>query len=136
MSTRTIKAYVVCAVAGLAMLSAGLPVLAHHSVALQYDMTTEITLVGAIVDLEWKNPHAWLHLEVKNDDGTLELWKIEFGSANSLYRRGGRPAHLPIGSIVTVHGLPARDGSRSVDGEEVTLADGRRLFFGTRPEDR
>ena len=136
MSTRTIKAYVVCAVAGLAMLSAGLPVSAHHSVALQYDMTTEITLVGAIVDLEWKNPHAWLHLEVKNDDGTLELWKIEFGSANSLYRRGWRPAHLPIGSIVTVHGLPARDGSRSVDGEEVTLADGRRLFFGTRPEDR
>ncbi len=136
MSARTIKVFVVGAVAGLGMLSAGLPVSAHHSVALQYDMTREITLVGAIVDLEWRNPHAWLHLEVENNDGTLELWRIEFSSANSLYRRGWRPANLPIGSIVTVHGLPARDGSRSVDGEDVTLADGKRLFFGTRPEDR
>jgi hypothetical protein len=105
MSARTIKVFVVGAVAGLGMLSAGLPVSAHHSVALQYD-------------------------------GTLELWRIEFSSANSLYRRGWRPANLPIGSIVTVHGLPARDGSRSVDGEDVTLADGKKLFFGTRPEDR
>lgn len=136
MSARTIKVFVVGAVAGLGMLSAGLPVSAHHSVALQYDMTREITLVGAIVDLEWRNPHAWLHLEVENNDGTLELWRIEFSSANSLYRRGWRPANLPIGSIVTIHGLPARDGSRSVDGEDVTLADGKRLFFGTRPEDR
>ncbi len=136
MSARKIKLSVVGAVAGLGMLSAGLPVSAHHSVALQYDMTREITLVGAIVDLEWRNPHAWLHLEVENNDGTLELWRIEFSSANSLYRRGWRPANLPIGSIVTVHGLPARDGSRSVDGEDVTLADGKRLFFGTRPEDR
>ncbi len=136
MSARTIKVFVVGAVAGLGMLSAGLPVSAHHSVALQYDMTREITLVGAIVDLEWRNPHAWLHLEVENNDGTLELWRIEFSSANSLYRRGWRPANLPIGSIVTVHGLPARDGSRSVDGEDVTLADGTRLFFGTGPEDR
>ena len=136
MSARTIKVFVVGAVAGLGMLSAGLPVSAHHSVALQYDMTREITLVGAIVDLEWRNPHAWLHLEVANNDGTLELWRIEFSSANSLYRRGWRPANLPIGSIVTVHGLPARDGSRSVDGEDVTLADGKKLFFGTRPEDR
>ena len=136
MSARTIKVFVVGAVAGLGMLSASLQVSAHHSVALQYDMTREITLVGAIVDLEWRNPHAWLHLEVENNDGTLELWRIEFSSANSLYRRGWRPANLPIGSIVTIHGLPAQDGSRSVDGEDVTLADGKRLFFGTRPEDR
>ena len=123
-------------VAGIGMLSAGLPVSAHHSVALQYDMTREITVVGTVVDLEWRNPHAWLHLEVRNDAGELELWKIEFGSANSLYRRGWRPANLPVGSIVTVHGLPARDGSRSVDGEEVTLADGTTLFSGNNPEDR
>ena len=124
------------AVAGMGMLLAGLPASAHHSVALQYDMTKEITVVGAIVDLEWKNPHAWLHLEVENDAGDVELWRIEFGSANSLYRRGWRPDNLPVGGIITVHGLPARDGSRSVDGEEVTLADGTTLFSGTNPEDR
>ncbi len=108
---------------------------AHHSVALMYDMSSEITVVGSIVELEWRNPHAWLHLEVDNDDGEPEIWKVEFGSANSLYRRGWRPANLPIGSIVTVHGLPARDGSRSVDGEEVILEDGTRLLSGTNPDD-
>ncbi|MGI9258542.1 MAG: DUF6152 family protein [Gammaproteobacteria bacterium] len=108
---------------------------AHHSVALMYDMSSEVTIVGSIVELEWRNPHAWLHLEVENDNGDPELWKVEFGSANSLYRRGWRPANLPIGSVVTVHGLPARDGSRSVDGEEVVLEDGTRLLSGTNPDD-
>ncbi len=136
MSTQINKVSVVGAVVGLGMLSVGLPASAHHSVALQYDMTKEITVVGAIVDLEWRNPHAWLHLEVENAEGDVELWRVEFSSANSLYRRGWRPDNLPIGSIVTVHGLPARDGSRSVDGEEIVLADGATLFSGTRPEDR
>lgn len=110
-------------------------VFSHHSVALQFDMTKEITISGAVVELEWRNPHAWLHLEVESEVGEPELWKVEFGSANSLYRRGWRPANLPVGSIVTVHGLPSRDGSRTVDGEEVTLSDGTRLLSGSNPDD-
>lgn len=121
--------------AGMSLMLTGVPLSAHHSVALQYDMSSEITVVGAIVELEWRNPHAWLHLEVENDAGVVQLWKIEFSSANSLYRRGWRPDNLPIGSVITVHGLPARDGSRSVDGEEVTLADGTRLLTGTNPDE-
>jgi len=121
--------------AGTSLMLAGVPLSAHHSVALQYDMSSEITVVGAIVELEWRNPHAWLHLEVENDAGVVQLWKVEFSSANSLYRRGWRPDDLPIGSVITVHGLPARDGSRSVDGEEVTLADGKRLLTGTNSDE-
>lgn len=123
------------AIACACLLSFSAAVSSHHSVALQYDMTKEITVSGAIVELEWRNPHAWLHLEVENEAGEPELWKVEFGSANSLYRRGWRPANLPIGSTVTVHGLPSRDGSRLVDGEEVTLADGTRLLSGNNPDD-
>lgn len=133
---RRIRVCIVRTVAGVGLLSVGLPASAHHSVALQYDMTREITVVGTVVDLEWRNPHAWLHLDVENAEGKRELWRIEFGSANSLYRRGWRPANLPVGSIVTVHGLPARDLSRSVQGDDVTLADGTTLFSGTNPEDR
>ena len=121
--------------AGMSLVLAGVPAAAHHSVALQYDMSSEVTVVGAIVELEWRNPHAWLHLEVENEAGVVQLWKIEFSSANSLYRRGWRPDNLPIGSIITVHGLPARDGSRSIDGEEVTFADGTRLLTGTNPDE-
>lgn len=135
MITRHIKTKVFETTAGVIFLLLGATVSAHHSVALQFDMTKEITVSGAIVELEWRNPHAWLHLEVESEERGLELWKVEFGSANSLYRRGWRPANLPIGSIVTVHGLPARDGSRTVDGEEVTLADGTTLLSGTNPDD-
>ena len=121
--------------AGMSLVLAGVSAAAHHSVALQYDMSSEVTVVGAIVELEWRNPHAWLHLEVENEAGVVQLWKIEFSSANSLYRRGWRPDNLPIGSIITVHGLPARDGSRSIDSEEVTFADGTRLLTGTNPDE-
>jgi len=135
MSWLQIKGSAFGVAAGMSLMLTGIPLSAHHSVALQYDMSSEITVVGAIVELEWRNPHAWLHLEVENDAGVVQLWKIEFSSANSLYRRGWRPDNLPIGSVITVHGLPARDGSRSVDGEEVTLADGTRLLTGTNPDE-
>ena len=131
---KTSKLIAAVATSMILMLTSGLA-LAHHSVALMYDMSSEITIVGSIVELEWRNPHAWLQLEVENDEGQPEIWRVEFGSANSLYRRGWRPANLPVGSIVTVHGLPARDGSRSVDGEEVVLEDGTRLLSGTNPDD-
>ena len=114
--------------AGLCMFFAASGARAHHSTALQFDMTREIVIVGNIVEMEWRNPHSWLHVEVENDAGDLEIWRVEFGSANGLYRRGWRRDDLPVGMEVTIHGLPARDGSRQMEGDEVTLADGRSLF--------
>ena len=106
----------------------------HHSIAAQFDMTKEIMIEGRILEMEWQNPHAWLQIEASNKDGQLEIWQIEFGSANSLYRRGWRRDDLPVGAKVSVSGLPARDGSRVVGAEDVTLPDGRTLFAGTGPE--
>ena len=121
-------------IAGIGMFLMAFAAFPHHSKALQFDMTKTISVEGSIVELEWRNPHAWLQIEVENDAGELELWRIEFSSANSLIRRGWRPADLPVGIDVEVHGLLARDGSRTVDGEEVTLADGRTLLSGTAQE--
>lgn len=112
----------------LAMFLVGYGAHAHHSTALQFDMTREIVIVGNILEMEWRNPHSWLHVEVENDAGDPEIWRVEFGSANSLYRRGLRRDDLPVGQEVTIHGLPARDGSRQIEGDEVTFADGRSLF--------
>ena len=119
---------------GLALLLSHVA-LGHHSVALQYDMTKEVTITGNITEMEWRNPHSWLRVEVENDNGVREIWLVEFGSANGLYRRGWRRDDLPVGAEVTIHGLPARDGTRQVEGDEVTLADGRSLFSGTGPQD-
>ena len=114
--------------AGCALGLSGWAVRAHHSIALQFDMTREIEIVGDIVQMEWRNPHSWLHVEVENEAGAVETWRVEFGSANGLYRAGWRRDDLPVGEQVTVHGLPARDGSRQMVGDEVTLANGRSLF--------
>ncbi len=123
------------AVGAFIMLVSGNAADAHHSVALQFDMTREITISGRIAEMEWRNPHSWLQIEVENDAGRLEIWRVEFGGANSLYRRGWRRDDLPVGAEVTIHGLPARDRSRQMEGDEVTLADGRSLFSGTGPQD-
>lgn len=119
--------------AGLVAVLIGVPASGHHSVALQFDMTREVTITGRIVEMEWRNPHAWLHVEVEGETGRPEMWRVEFGGANSLYRRGWRRDDLPVGTEVTIHGLPARDGSRQMEGDEVTLEDGRSLFSGSGP---
>ena len=119
--------------AGLVAVLLGVPASGHHSVALQFDMTREVTITGRIVEMEWRNPHAWLHVEVEGETGRPEMWRVEFGGANSLYRRGWRRDDLPVGTEVTIHGLPARDGSRQMEGDEVTLEDGRSLFSGSGP---
>ena len=49
---------------------------AHHSVALQFDMNADITITGEIVEMEWRNPHSWLHVEVMNEEGQVELWRV------------------------------------------------------------
>ena len=113
-------------------LVVALPALAHHSVALQFDMAKEIEIEGTVVAMEWRNPHAWLQVEVESDGGEKQIWQVEFGSANALYRRGWRRDDLPVGIHVTVQGLPARDGSNTIGAEDVTLPDGRRLFAGSR----
>jgi len=108
---------------------------AHHSVALQFDMSSEIEIEGTVLAMEWRNPHAWLQVEVETESGETQTWQVEFGSANALYRRGWRRDDLPVGTHVVVHGLPARDGSNTIGAEDVTLPDGRRLFAGSRQRD-
>jgi hypothetical protein len=120
------------ATGGVITMAASLPVGAHHSVALQFDMSKEMEIEGNVVDMQWRNPHAWLQVEVENEEGDTVVWQVEFGSANALYRRGWRRDDLPLGIHVTVHGLPARDGSNTIGAEDVTLPDGRRLFAGSR----
>ena len=117
--------------AGAVLASA--PVRAHHSIQLQYDISKTGTITGAINKMEWKNPHAWLYVDVKNAAGRIESWAIEFGSSNALIRRGWRREDLPVGAQITITGYVPRDGSKSLGATDVKLADGRTLFAGNAP---
>ena len=109
---------------------------AHHSLTVEFDITRTVTLTGAITEMKWTNPHAWLYIDVKDEKGDVRNWAVEFASPNSLYRRGWRQTDLPPRSMVTVTGYPSRDNSRTISSTDVKLPDGRTLFAGTPADGR
>jgi len=120
-------------VLGMALGSLGLALAttsgAHHAFSTEFDAKQPITLKGTITQVEWINPHAFIHLDVKKDDGTVEKWMIEAGSPNTLVRRGMTRDSIPPGTEVVVFGYRHRNGSNAANGRDVTLPDGRRLFI-------
>ena len=121
---------IVVAIAGAALL-AGIPVAAHHAFAAEYDGTKPVKLRGTVIMMEWINPHSWIHLEVKNPDGTVSKWLIEAGAPNSLIRRGWNKNSLLPGTELLVEGYQAKDGELRANGRDVTFPDGRKLFVGS-----
>jgi hypothetical protein len=104
---------------------------AHHSFAAEFDSNAPVTLKGTVTKMEWINPHTWMHIDVKNEDGSVTKWMIEGGTPNTLVRRGfTRNALLP-GTEITIHGFRAKNGANRANGADMILPDGRRLFMGS-----
>ena len=118
------------AIATLMISAAVVPAIAHHSFAAEFDEKKPIKLQGKVTKVEFINPHSWIHIDVKNSDGTVTNWGVEGGSPNALYRLGMTRDSLPIGSEILVDGYQAKDGSNRAVGKDLTYADGKRLFLG------
>ena len=122
------KIYAVLICVGLVLAAA--PVWAHHAFAAEFDQNKAIKLKGTVTKWEVVNPHSWIHIDVKGDDGKVTPWMIEGGSPNNLYRLGFTMDSLPPGAEIIIDGYQAKDGSNRAVGKNVTFSDGRRLFLG------
>jgi len=117
---------------GAVALLATVPLLAHHSFSAEYDQSKSLTLTGKIVNFEWVNPHSWIHIEVSHPDGTKTVWKGETPPVNVLYRNGWTKPMVEEmvvkGEVVTMRGIPAKDGSNHVFAQGVTRSDGKTVL--------
>ena len=123
------------ATACIALVMGAAPVWAHHSFAAEFDSTKPVKLHGVVTKMDWINPHSWIHIDVKGDDGKVVNWAIECGSPNTMFRHGLNKDSLPVGTEINVDGYLAKDGENKANGRDVTLADGRKLFLGSSNPD-
>ena len=107
---------------------------AHHAFAAEFDREKPVKMAGTVTEMKWSNPHAWLYLDVVDENGDVVNWAFETRAANALIRIGWRPADLPVGTELEVEGYQARNDTPTASLASATFLDGRRLFSGS-PDD-
>ena len=92
----------------LAVLMAGTPAVAHHSVNAEFDMSKLLTITGELVRLDEVNPHSWWYVDVKEKDGKVTAWKLESLGPNGLRQKGvSIKKDLKVGETYTFTIVPA-----------------------------
>jgi hypothetical protein len=109
----------------------GAPTQAHHAVQAQFDVTTHVILSGTLKRVDWQNPHAWFHFDVKNSDGTVTVWSLETVGPNGLRRLGLSDRRLfKIGDEYKIDIHPDRSGKSLGFVNSFTFPDGKFIKVG------
>ena len=114
-----------CAFGGLLALVIA-PSFAHHS-AVMFDDQKEITVTGVIKEFQYTNPHSWLLVDVKNNDGTVTTWGFEAEGPSTLTRAGIHKSDFPPGTEITISGHPMKDGRPAAAWIKATRGDGKEI---------
>jgi Family of unknown function (DUF6152) len=117
-------------IGGIGMLLAAASASAHHAFSQEFDANRPVKLKGTVTQWELVNPHSWIHIDVKNDDGTVTNWMIEGGSPNALLRLGLSKNSLPPGTAIIVEGYQGKDRGNIAVGKNITFPDGKRMLLG------
>jgi hypothetical protein len=99
------------------------PVLAHHSGAM-FEPTLQRELHGTVKEFQWSNPHAWIEIDVADENGANTMWAVEMTAPNNLMRTGWNRRTLQPGDEVVLTIRPLRDGQPGGTFVKVTTPDG------------
>jgi hypothetical protein len=122
---------ILCATAAVLLLTT-MRISAHHSFSAEDDENKLVTVSGTVMSFQSTNPHAWLYVGVKDENGKVTSWRFEMGSPNGLVHRGWTRTDLKKGDAVTVDGYAARNGSNTANARTVTLPGGRSYSGASR----
>jgi hypothetical protein len=120
-------------IAGAAIALSAVPAWAHHAFAAEFDAKKPLHFEGTVTKVELINPHAWIHVDVKGTEGMASgEWMVEAGSPNVLLRRGFTKQTVAPGTQVVIDGYQSKDGSNRMNGRDITLPNGQKLFLGSQ----
>ena len=114
-----------CLLAGAVLLLPAGQSMGHHSMAV-FDKDQWFTMTGVLDELDFRNPHIFLHVAIDNEAGDSETWMFE-GPATGMLRAVGyfkSDFEASLGLSVTIEASPARDGSNNALIRQLTLASG------------
>jgi Family of unknown function (DUF6152) len=119
------KAVLVSVIVIVALVSAAVPLSAHHSWPVSREQL--VTVKGTVVEFAWENPHPMITLEVRTDDGKVEKWLVGGPAINRMEANGWTKTTVKKGDVLTGTGYQFSDGQKIIRLERVVFADGREM---------
>ena len=109
------------------IIAAGMPLMAHHSFAAEFDNAKIVKMNGIVTKIDWTNPHVWFYMDVKDESGKITNWGFEMGPPHLLQGGGWTRTTMKLGDQIHVEGSAAKNGSNRANARSVTTPDGKKM---------
>jgi hypothetical protein len=106
------------------LLASSTPALAHHAFSAEFDAEQPVEVKGTVTKFELVNPHSWIWVDVKEQNGTLSKWGFEFGAPFSLKEKGITKSSIVAGTEITLKGYRSKSGKNLGYAVTGTTSDG------------
>lgn len=116
----------------VAAFFASVSALGHHAFSAEFDISRPVKLTGTVVEIEWTNPHAWMHIEAKDKEGNLHRWAVELVGINALVRFGFTRRTVKIGDVLTVEGFGARNGTNTANASSIMRSETSEVLWASQ----